>query len=166
MFWLLPHYYISSRTPAPKDCNNSAGEALSTNIPITMNNLRFGSARKLPRSFSAVTNRDAARQLELPVTINVRTGPTWVIIWIVAGLGLGQLARFYEERSPQPGQAPEERNSIQKIFGRDYSWPRLILKAGFFVVLVWVGIKTFYVDQGLFLGANPLTDYLSLEAIS
>src|SRR5215212_7259930 len=58
MFWLHPHYYIPSRTPAPKDCSNSAGEALSTSVTITMDGLRFGLARKLPRSFSAVTDRD------------------------------------------------------------------------------------------------------------
>src|SRR5215211_4040696 len=58
MFWLHPHYYIPSRTPAPKDCSNSAGEALSACVTITMDDLHFESARKLPRSFSAVTNRD------------------------------------------------------------------------------------------------------------
>src|SRR5829696_6884074 len=48
----------SKQDASPKDCSNSAGEALSTSVPITMDDLRFGLARKLPRSFRAIADRD------------------------------------------------------------------------------------------------------------
>jgi len=102
------------------------------------------------------------RRLEIPVNINVRTGPTWVIFWIVVGLLLGQLLRVVEEKQPTAGQG--QRSTTETIIGRGAANNplQLIVKVAVFGVLVWIGIRTHYLEQGLILGTNPTTDYLNL----
>jgi hypothetical protein len=84
-----------------------------------------------------------------------------VIFWIAVGLLLGQLFRVVEEK-PAAGQP--QRTPTQAIIGEGAAANplRLIVKVGIFGVLVWIGIRTHYLEQGLILGTNPTTDYLNL----
>jgi hypothetical protein len=115
----------------------------------------------------ALTMEGAIERLRLPVDLNVRTGPTWVILCLLAGLLLGQAQRFVAETG-QGAAADGTRNTLELIVGVETAqmnaraWLQLLLKIALFIGLVVVGIETFYVNQGLFFGANPLTDHLSL----
>ncbi len=109
----------------------------------------------------------AIERLRLPVDLNVRTGPTWVILCLIVGLLLGQAQRLVAEKGQGSG-ASGIRTARQLILGVEtarndaMAWLQLLLKIALFIGLVVVGIETLYVTQGLFFGANPLTDYLSL----
>jgi hypothetical protein len=115
----------------------------------------------------ALTIEGAIERLRLPVDLNVRTGPTWVILCLIVGLLLGQAQRFVAETGQGSG-ASGTRTTPELIVGvvtaRNDArvWLQLLLKIALFIGLVVVGIETLYVTQGLFFGANPLTDYLSL----
>lgn len=122
----------------------------------------------------ALTMEGATERLRLPVDLNVRTGPTWVIAYLILGLLLGQAQRLLAETGQGAAQNEGGARRVKElILGVDVAnvnnarapWEvrlRLLLKVALLVGLVWVGIETFYVNQGLFFGANPLTDYLSL----
>jgi hypothetical protein len=115
----------------------------------------------------ALTMDGAIERLRLPVDLNVRTGPTWVILCLIVGLLLGQAQRFVAETGQGSG-ASGTRTTPELIVGvvtarnDARAWLQLLLKIALFIGLVVVGIETLYVTQGLFFGANPLTDYLSL----
>jgi hypothetical protein len=115
----------------------------------------------------ALTIEGAIERLRLPVDLNVRTGPTWVILCLIVGLLLGQAQRFVAETGQGSG-ASGTRTTPELIVGvvtarnDARAWLQLLLKIALFIGLVVVGIETLYVTQGLFFGANPLTDYLSL----
>jgi hypothetical protein len=116
----------------------------------------------------ALTMEGAIERLRLPVDLNVRTGPTWVILCLIVGLLLGQAQRFVAETGKGTADTAGTRTTSELIVGVDTAkndtraWLQLLLKIALFIGLVVVGIETFYVNQGLFFGANPLTDYLSL----
>jgi len=116
----------------------------------------------------ALTMEGAIERLRLPVDLNVRTGPTWVILCLIVGLLLGQAHRFVAETVQGTADAAGARTTPELIVGVETArndaraWLQLLLKIALFIGLVVVGIETLYVNQGLFFGANPLTDYLSL----
>jgi hypothetical protein len=106
--------------------------------------------------FVPLTMEGGVGRLEMPVDINVRTGPGWVFVYIVIGLALGQMVKIAEERKDN-----EDRTFLQRLRGESKGM-ELLLNVILFIGLVLVGVETLYVNQDLSLGANPLTDYLSL----
>ena len=115
----------------------------------------------------ATTMEGGTERLRLPVGLNVRVGPTWVILYIMLGLTLEQAVRLVDETGKGTG-ANGTRKPWEVFLGvggskfTGESTVRLLLKLALLAGLVWVGIETLYVNQGLFFGANPTTDYLGL----
>ncbi len=125
-----------------------------TRVPLVINRDRLS-----PDHYTGaihLTMEGGLERLTVPVDLNVRSGPIWVIPALLLGILLGQLVRVVEEKREN-----ETRTLRERIWGEGDGLQRF-LKLVLIIGLLAVGVETLYINQGTTFGANPVPDYITL----
>ena len=111
-------------------------------------------------------------QIVLPVDITMRTGASLALLALFIGIILGRLLKFAERVTEGETRGAQSLSRpmrfIAFVTGVDTAGAksqiivRFLLWIALIVLLVFVGMKTLYVEQGVTFGAGGFADYLSL----
>jgi hypothetical protein len=79
-------------------------------------------------SGNIVLNVEGAESpVHIPVTMNVRTGPLWPLTFLLAGIGLGRLGKYMQERGRHISEALEAVNEVQYCLEQAHEWDAKVL---------------------------------------
>ncbi len=59
--------------------------------------------------------KDAESKIKVPVTMNIRTGPLWPLLFLLAGIGLGRLVSYMQKRGGPTSDAMAAIDAVESL---------------------------------------------------